>query len=68
MNEYAGVNVRLSREEFERLAHTANRDLRHPRDQARYLLRLALGLTDGQQPAPMTDRGAQELDPQRAAA
>jgi hypothetical protein len=45
MNEFAGVNIRLSREEFERLRDTAQRDLRHPRDQARYLLRLALGLT-----------------------
>jgi len=46
MNEYAGINVRLSRTEFERLSATAQRELRHPRDQARYLLRLALGLVD----------------------
>ena len=44
MKEYAGINVRLSREEFDRLCETAQRDMRLPRDQARYLLRLALGL------------------------
>jgi hypothetical protein len=44
MSESAGENIRLSREEFERLSAIAHRDLRHPRDQARYLLRLALGL------------------------
>lgn len=64
MNEYAGINVRLSRGEFERLSAAAQRDLRHPRDQARYLLRLALGLTDVHENA---NRGAMDFDPQRAA-
>lgn len=45
MNEYAGVNIRLSREEYSQLTQQAQRELRHPRDHARYLLRQALGLT-----------------------
>lgn len=66
MNEYVGINVRLSRGEFERLSAQAQRDLRHPRDQARYLLRLALGLAD---PEETRNRGAVvDCDPQHAAA
>lgn len=62
MNEYAGINVRLSRTEFERLSATAQRELRHPRDQARYLLRLALGLVE--QPQETRSRGV--VDPEQA--
>lgn len=41
-----GINVKLSREECAALIHEAQRNLRPPRDHARYLLRQALGLTE----------------------
>lgn len=65
MNEYASINVRLSRTEFERLSATAQRELRHPRDQARYLLRLALGLVEEQE---TRSRGAVDSDAIRSLA
>jgi hypothetical protein len=39
------INIPVTNEELEALQIFAQRDLRHPRDQARYLLRAALGLT-----------------------
>jgi len=42
------------------LSATAQRELRHPRDQARYLLRLALGLVD--HPHENANRGAMDSD------
>ena len=38
------ITIPMSLEERERLYQAAQLDLRHPRDQARYLLRLGLGL------------------------
>lgn len=43
---YSRITVPLSREELNALREAADRDYRHPRDQARYLVRQALGLTD----------------------
>lgn len=58
MSEYAGINLRLSRDEFERITAIARRELRTPRDQARYLLRQALGLTEAKS-QPMHNRAGQ---------
>lgn len=41
-----GIYVPLSLSEFEALRRCAQEDTRPPRDQARFLLRQALGLTD----------------------
>lgn len=43
---YSRITVPLSREELNALREAADRDFRHPRDQARYLVRQALGLVD----------------------
>lgn len=66
MAEYAGINLRLSRDEFERLTSAAQRELRHPRDQARMLLRQALGLTPDANHTN-ANRGAKVSQAQRAA-
>lgn len=41
---YTRISVPLGRDEFIALRESATGSYRHPRDQARYLLRLALGL------------------------
>lgn len=43
---YTRIYVPLGRDEFIALRESAENSYRHPRDQARYLLRLALGLED----------------------
>jgi hypothetical protein len=43
---YTRITVPLSREELNALRDAADREYRHPRDQARYLVRQALGLAD----------------------
>ena len=43
---YTRVTVTLSPDEAAALIQTAQGNFRHPRDQARYMLRSALGLTD----------------------
>ena len=40
------ITVPLSREELNALRDAADREYRHPRDQARYLVRQALGLAE----------------------
>lgn len=63
MSRQSTINVPLERSELEALIATARLELRHPRDQARYLLRRALM---GEQPpdtppapiAPMTNGAA----------
>lgn len=63
MDSTSRITVSLSRAELEALIRNAQRDYRHPRDQARYLLRRALM---GEQPpdpppapvAPMTNGAA----------
>lgn len=62
MDSTSRITVSLSRAELEALIRNAQRDYRHPRDQARYLLRRALM---GEQPpdppapvAPMTSGAA----------
>ena len=66
--EMTRISVPVTVEERERIREMARQELRTPRDHARYLLRQALGLADGQPPVPMADRGATELEAQRAAA
>ncbi len=62
------VTVPLTEDECNALRRLANAELRDPREQARYLLRAALGLTgDAVQPSPNANRGAKDFDPQRAA-
>ena len=41
------IYVPLDLMEFDALYAQSRRDLRHPRDQARYIIRQALGLTEG---------------------
>jgi hypothetical protein len=62
MSEYAGINVRLTREAFERLLELAQRELRTPRDQASYLLRAALVVD----PNPTTQPNTPQPQPERA--
>lgn len=71
MSRQSTINVPLERSELEALIATARLELRHPRDQARYLLRRALM---GEQPpdppapaAPMTN-GAAQVSQTRGAA
>jgi len=42
MREYTRITVPLGREEFDALRESAKQDYRHPREQARYLLRKLL--------------------------
>ena len=44
MNSYERLTVVLNESEMQQLRQAARADLRRPSDQARYLLRLALGL------------------------
>ena len=44
MPEHRRLTVPLGKDEWDVLRQTADRDYRHPREQARYLLRVALGL------------------------
>lgn len=46
MTHYTRITVPLGKDEFQALRESSDREYRHPREQARYLLRLALGLTD----------------------
>lgn len=40
------IRVPLTHDEFTALSSDATQSLRHPRDQARYIIRTALGLTE----------------------
>ena len=44
MTHFTRITVPLGKDEFFALRENADREYRHPREQARYLLRLALGL------------------------
>lgn len=46
MNRYRSINVRLEQRELDALVTVAQNELRHPRDQARYILLKSLGLAD----------------------
>ena len=48
LNQHTRITVPLSRDEFEALRDNAVRDYRNPRDQARFILRKALGLECGE--------------------
>ncbi|CAN5772196.1 hypothetical protein BH10CHL1_BH10CHL1_24360 [soil metagenome] len=48
IDKYTRITVPLSREEFEALRDSAQLDYRHPRDQARHLLRSLLLKTNSQ--------------------
>ena len=48
MTRFTRIIVPLGKDEFQALRELSAREYRHPRDQARYLLRQALGLTDGE--------------------
>jgi hypothetical protein len=62
------INIPVTNEELEALQSFAQRDLRHPRDQARYLLRAGLGLTGNDvQPSPNANRVAVDSEAQRDA-
>lgn len=59
MNDrYTRITVPLSREEFEALRTAAQTDYRHPREQARYLLR---GVLLGEQSLETNNRHAVTL-------
>jgi hypothetical protein len=62
------VTVPLTEDECNALRTMANAELRDPREQARYLLRAALGLSGNDvQPRPNANRVAKDFDPQRDA-
>lgn len=46
MSEYRRITVPLGRDEWQRLTTAADQEYRHPRDQARFILRQALGLAE----------------------
>ena len=48
MTQFTRITVPLGRDEFNALRENADKEYRHPREQARYLLRVALGLTEPQ--------------------
>lgn len=48
MTHFTRITVPLGKDEFHALRENADREYRHPREQARYLLRLALGLDNSQ--------------------
>lgn len=58
MTGYTRITVPMSKEEFFALQRIASKEYRHPRDHARYLLRMALGLT---QQEPTNDKSANTL-------
>lgn len=55
-DRYTRITVPLSQVEFEALKASAQRDYRHPRDQARYLLHLVL-LNEPLVPSPANEVG-----------
>ena len=61
------IVLRLNPCESRALYAAALQDLRRPTDQARMLLRQALGLTDITTATTNANRGAMDFDPQRAA-
>ena len=52
MNEVTRITIPVSPDEVAALRQAADRDFRHPRDQARFLLRYALGLAT-EAPGPL---------------
>ena len=66
MPEHRRLTVPLGKDEWDVLRQTADRDYRHPREQARYLLRVALGLPTEAPPALATKEGAPLLAAQVA--
>lgn len=48
MSNYTKITLVLDRSETLALNHSATAELRRPRDQARYLIRQALGLVESQ--------------------
>lgn len=46
MNRYRSINIRLEQRELDALVMVAQNELRHPRDQARYILLKSLGLAE----------------------
>jgi hypothetical protein len=62
MNEFTRITVPLSQDEFYKLREVAAREYRHPREQARYLLRCIL-LDDG---ATKDNTSTVSLEPERA--
>lgn len=46
MTTVTRINIPLSADELQSLLEVAKREFRHPRDQARWLLRQALGLEE----------------------
>lgn len=61
MNRGLSVNVPMERYELEALVAAAQRDLRHPRDQARYLLRVALLGDQPGERAARSDQSPQQI-------
>ena len=69
MNEVTRVSVPMTCEEREALKRMARIQLRHPRDQARYLLRAALGLTEVEVGlSPTANRGGEVVETHAAVA
>lgn len=52
----------MSRDEIEALIEVSRAELRHPREQARYLLRSALGLPAGSDQADQQRKAHEEVD------
>ena len=48
MKAYTSIMLPLGKDEFDALRAASDREYRHPRDQARHLLRWALGLDSSQ--------------------
>lgn len=46
MRDYTRITVALSKDEFTALRETAAKEYRHPREQARWLLRQVLGIAE----------------------
>ena len=46
MERYTRISIPLGKDEYAALLKAAMSEYRHPRDQARYLVRVGLGLTD----------------------
>jgi hypothetical protein len=66
VGEYAGLRLRLSRDEFESLIALARQEMRDPQEQARFMLRQVL-LVEADNAQKNANRGAMDSDPQRAA-
>jgi hypothetical protein len=72
MNNFTRITVPLSKDEFFALREAASKNYRHPREQARWLLRQVLVIADarpGTMPLDVenANRGAMDSDPQRTA-